>query len=493
MTRSARFRRAASPCSTWAIKTTNSPLVAAIALAVFAVPASPGAMAQPAGAATDLALTIYNDNLALIHDERTLSYGKGRSVVTLPGVSSQIQAPTVTFSAPGVSIIEQNFDYDLLTPSKLMEKAVGKTVKIVRTNPATGKETTQTATVLSVNRGVVLKIGDRIEVLRDDNLPTRVIFDRVPENLRADPTLSVMVEADRTERKPTSLTYLTSGLSWQADYVAAFDETAGAMDFQGWVTLSNSTETTFSNARVQMVAGDVAQSDGRGSNRPRSSVRRRSSSTRAGGTQATGEARLGDNYLYPLPGRTTVASQQTKQVGFVAADGAKAAKNYEYWAYGFNTINEPQNVDVRIAFSNSKAAGLGAALPKGIVRVYTKDAQGRSQFIGEDRIEHTAGGAELAIKIGEAFDVTVQPTVRANKIVTRRVTETTMAYTLRNAKTEPVTVTVRQQAGWSGVETEITSQSAESRNPAANQYVWSVPVPAQGETELSFTIKTKTR
>ncbi|MEO1675967.1 MAG: DUF4139 domain-containing protein, partial [Pseudomonadota bacterium] len=205
------------------------------------------------------------------------------------------------------------------------------------------------------------------------------------------------------------------------------------------------------------------------------------------------EARLGDNYLYPLPGRTTVASQQTKQVGFVAADGAKAAKNYEYWAYGFNTINEPQNVDVRIAFSNSKAAGLGAALPKGIVRVYTKDAQGRSQFIGEDRIEHTAGGAELAIKIGEAFDVTVQPTVRANKIVTRRVTETTMAYTLRNAKTEPVTVTVRQQAGWSGVETEITSQSAESRNPAANQYVWSVPVPAQGETELSFTIKTKTR
>ncbi|MEL6113274.1 MAG: DUF4139 domain-containing protein [Pseudomonadota bacterium] len=450
------------------------------------------AMVQRENEASDLSLTIYNDNLALIHDVRTLSYARGRSVVSLPGVSSQIQAPTVTFSAPGVSIIEQNFDYDLLTPAKLMEKAVGRQVKIVRTNPATGRETTQTATVLSVNRGVVLKIGDRIEVLRDDNLPTRVIFDRVPENLRADPTLSVTVETDRPQRTPTSLTYLTSGLGWRADYVAAFDEAAGAMDFQGWVTLSNTTETSFKNAQVQMVAGDVAQSNTRGSGR-RYPARGRASSTRSGGIEATGEARLGDNYLYPLPGRTTVASQQTKQVGFVSADGAKAAKTYEYWAYGFNTINEPQNVDVRIAFSNSKAAGLGAALPKGIVRVYTKDAQGRSQFIGEDNIQHTAGGADLAIKIGEAFDVTVQPAVRANKIVNKRVTETTMAYTLRNAKAKPVTVTIRQQAGWSGLETQILSETVESRNPAANQYVWSVPVPAEGESVLSFTIRQKSR
>ena len=200
------------------------------------------ATAQSARTSDDLALTIYNDNLALVRDQRTLAYAKGRSVVTLPGVSSQIQAATVTFSAPGVGIIEQNFDYDLLTPAKLMEKAVGQDVKIVRTNPATGKQTTETATVLSVNNGVVLRIGDRIEVLRDDNIPTRVIFDKVPENLRADPTLSVMVESDQAGRKPTSLTYLSGGLGWQADYVALFDEAQGAMDFQGWVTLSNNTE-----------------------------------------------------------------------------------------------------------------------------------------------------------------------------------------------------------------------------------------------------------
>ncbi len=438
----------------------------------------------------DLALTIYNSNLALVRDQRSISYPKGRAVIELPGVSSQINAPTVTFEADSVGIIEQNFDYDLLTPSKLMEKAVGKTVRIVRTNPATGKETTQTAKVLSVNNGVVVKIGNRIEVLRDDNLPTRVIFDRVPDNLRADPTLSVMVDSDRAARKKTTLTYLTGGLGWRADYVALFNEQAGEMDFQGWVTLTNSTQTTFSKAKVQMVAGDVANAN---SNNRQRSPRRASSSTRKGGIEATNEARLGDNYLYPLAGRTTVASNQTKQVAFVDADKAKAKKAYEYQAWGFNTINQPQNADIRIAFSNSQDAGLGVALPQGIVRVYTKDSEGRAQFIGEDKIVHTAGGADLSLKIGEAFDVTVQPNLRNRRSINKKTSEATMAYTLRNAKREPATVTIRQQAGWNGVETKVLSESVESRNPSHNNYVWDVTVPAEGETVLTFTIQTKSR
>lgn len=436
-----------------------------------------------------LNLTIYNNNLALIRDQRSISYKKGRSVIELPGVSSQINAPTVTFNAPGVSIIEQNFDYDLLTPSKLMEKAVGKTVKIVRTNPATGKETTQTAKILSANNGVVAKIGDRIEVLRDDNLPTRVIFDKVPENLRAEPTLSVMVDSERAGKKETTLTYLTNGLGWQADYVALFDEAAGAMDFQGWVTLRNNTQTSFKDAQIQMVAGDVrgANNQNRRPNYPRRGLS--TSSTRSGGIEATGEARLGDNILYPLPGFTTVASSQTKQVAFVDADKAKAAKAYEYLATGFNTQRDPQNVDVRIAFSNSKKTGLGAALPAGTVRVYTKDSQDRAQFIGEDRITHTAGGADLSLKIGEAFDVTVQSTVKSNVKRGRYADEISMSYVVRNAKREPVTVVIRQNAGWLGMETEVSTESIKSRNPSHNNYVYDVEVPAEGETILTFTIK----
>jgi len=454
---------------------------------VEAYQAEEGSLTSPK-VESDLALTIYNDNRALIRDKRKISYKRGRSVIVLPGVSSEIQSQTVTFEADGVSIIEQNFDYDLLTPSKLMEKAVGKTVRLIRTNPATGKEASVTAEVLSVNNGVVVKIGDRIEVLRDDNLPTRVIFDKVPDNLRASPTLSVAVNANNTGRKDTSLTYLSSGLGWSADYVALFNEERGKMDFQGWVTLRNNTQTTFRDAKVQMVAGAIAQAN---SSQRRPVVRSRSSSSsvRAGGNENTGEARIGDNYLYPLPGRTTVASQQTKQVGFVDADDADAAKIYEYRSFGFRTLADPQNVDVRIAFSNSKKSGLGAALPNGIVRVYTKDSEGRAQFIGEDNIDHVAGGAELAIKIGEAFDVTVQPTLVSQKVINRKTTQYVMEYTVRNAKTEPVKVTVRERV-WG--QSKIINESKENRNPSHNLYFWDVDVPAEGEAKLRFTMQIRT-
>ncbi|MCI5043873.1 MAG: hypothetical protein MRY72_04185, partial [Aquisalinus sp.] len=190
-----------------------------------------GLAAAPA-LADDLAITIYNNGLALVEDERSVTFPNGRTTIELPGVSSQINAPTVTFQADGMSIVEQNFDFDLLTPAKLMEKAVGQEIEIVRINPGTGNETREIAKVLSVNNGVVVEIDGRIEILRDDNLPTRVIFDGVPENLRAQPTLSVMVESTNAGERDATLTYLTGGLSWRADYVLLFNEEAEKMDLQ---------------------------------------------------------------------------------------------------------------------------------------------------------------------------------------------------------------------------------------------------------------------
>ena len=189
----------------------------------------------------DVSVTIYNNNLALVHDERQVNLPAGRSRQEFPDVSAQIRAETVTLSGDGFGIVEQNFDYDLLSPAALMEKAVGQTVTLLRTNPATGAETRERALVLAANGGVVLKIGERIEVLRDDGLPVRVIFDSIPPNLRARPTLSVTVDAARAGSRPLALSYLTPGLGWKADYVTLFDEKAGRIDMQGWVTLSNST------------------------------------------------------------------------------------------------------------------------------------------------------------------------------------------------------------------------------------------------------------
>src|SRR3984893_11874246 len=207
-------------------------------------------LVDPAWAADRaVSVTIYNDNLALVQDRRDIEVKDSRQRIEFQDVSAQIRPETVSLSAADISIVEQNFDFDLLTPAKLMEKAVGQEVTIVRVNPATGAETREQAQVLATNGGVVLKIGQRIEVLRDDGLPVRVIFDKVPDNLRAQPTLSVTVTSPGAGTRPATLSYLTPGLGWRADYVALYDQNSSKIDVQGWITLTNSSGTTYDNAK----------------------------------------------------------------------------------------------------------------------------------------------------------------------------------------------------------------------------------------------------
>lgn len=454
--------------------------------------ASAGLLLVPLNAALaqgrEVSVTIYNSDLALVEDTRPLDLKAGRQKLEFKDVSAQIRPETVSLSAPGVSILEQNFDYDLLTPDKLMEKAVGQQVKIVRTNPGDGKETTEVATVLAANEGVVLKIGDRIEVLRDDGVPTRVIFDKVPETLRARPTLSVNVEAASAGPRQAKLSYLTSGLSWKADYVAMFDEAKSALDLQGWITLSNTSGTPFENAKTQLVAGDVSQLTSTNTYRPpRLTTRGVPGVVRAGTESGTGE-RVADYYIYPLPERTTIASNQNKQVGFLSAQGVAAKKVYEVREGWFSSQAEPVKAVVAIQFSNATMAGLGSQLPAGVMRVYMRDAAGDPKFVGENAIGHTPAGSELSIKTGEAFDVSSQQTLVAETRVSKRTTRYEMKYLLRNAKDEPVTVELRQAGLWrDGV---VKAESLKNRRIDASTLGWSVPVPANGETTLTFTVET---
>lgn len=431
----------------------------------------------------EVSVTIYNSNLALVEDARPLDLKAGRQKLEFKDVSAAIRPETVSLSAPGVTILEQNFDYDLLTPDKLMQKAVGQQVKIVRTNPGDGKETTEVATVLAANQGVVLKIGDRIEVLRDDGVPTRVIFDKVPETLRARPTLSVNVEAATAGPRQAKLSYLTSGLSWKADYVALFDEAKGALDLQGWITLSNNSGTPFENARTQLVAGDVNQLNDGGGFQPR-----RSSGMISAGVESGVGERVADYYVYPLPERTTIASNQSKQVGFLSAQGVTAKKVYEVREGWFTSQAEPVKAVVAIQFSNAKLAGLGSQLPAGTMRVYMRDAAGDPKFVGENAIGHTPGGSELSIKTGEAFDVSSQATLVAESRVSKRLTRYEMKYLLRNAKDQPVTVELRQ--GGLGRDSTVKAESLKGRRIDSQTLGWSVPVPANGETVLTFTVET---
>ncbi len=465
----------------------------------------------------DVSVTIYNNNRALVQDVRQLDIRRGRSRVEFPDVSASIQPQTLSFYAPNTSIIEQNFDFDLLTPGKMMEKAIGQTVTLLRTNPATGRETRERAKVLSTAGGVVVQIGDRIEVLRDDGLPVRVIFDRVPPNLRARPTLSVNLESSRAGTRPVSIRYLTGGLGWSADYVALYNEANDSIDMQGWVTLTNNTGTTFNQAKTLLVAGDPNnRNNGRGRGRGNRNLI-------APGTETAGRERLGDFYLYPITARTTIANAQTKQVSFLDVQSVPARKVYERTVGWLTNDSNPVNVSSAISFSTSRDQGLGDALPAGTVRFYQKDRQGTPQFIGENGIGHTPMGSELSLKTGDAFDIFVQAEVEKRETITRsqweqsarfRVIEdgevtrqveverrrntdfyrTTMRYTLTNAKSSPIEVDLTQSGlsryYWSN-DYRIVSEGIEGEQINYDRRKWIVPVPANGKRVIRVTYETR--
>jgi hypothetical protein len=438
-----------------------------------------------------VAVTIYNDNLALVQDVRQLSVPAQRTRIEFSDVSGQIRPETVTLSGEGIAIVEQNFDFDLLSPAKLMEKAVGQDVTLVRMNPATGAETRERATVLAANGGVVLRIGERIEVLRDDSLPVRVIFDKVPENLRARPTLSVTVQSARAGSRPLALSYLTPGLGWKADYVALFDEKAGRIDVQGWVTLTNNTGTTFQNADTLLVAGAVQQVDQPGYERPYYAPPPRQNIRKAG-TETAERERLGDFYLYPLRERTTIANQQTKQVSFLDVSNVAARKAYEFRNPWLGTLEEAQSARTVLKFTTSREQGLGDALPAGTVRVYMKDARGDAQFIGENAIGHTPMGSELGIPTGDAFDVKVQPVVEKRERLSGDRWRTSMRYTFSNARPEPVTVDLLQSGldrWWD--DTRIIEESQKGERRSSNDVLWRVAVPANGTATLTAVFDTR--
>jgi hypothetical protein len=489
-----------------------------IALVSAPALAQGGAAGATPNAQGELSVTVYNNNLALVQDRRQIDLAAGRVRIEFPDVSAQIRSETVSLAGQDVAIVEQNFDFDLLSPSALMEKAVGETITIVRTNPATGAETRERATVLAANGGVVLQIGERIEVLRDDGLPVRVIFDRVPENLRARPTLSVTVDSRRAGRRPLTLTYLTPSLSWQADYVALFDEGASQMDVQGWITLTNNSGTTFHNASTTLVAGGV----GEGQQQRRYYRPQPPAQIRSAGTETADRERLGDFYLYPLAERTTIANQQTKQISFLDVRSVAATRGYEFRVNWLQTAEQPLSASSVLSFSSARGQGLGDALPAGTVRVYQRDARGSPQFVGESPIPHTPMGSRIALTTGSAFDVQVRPVVVSRERITHEQWQATARYRIRtpdggvttaeredrvqqtywqtrvqyritNARPVPVTLDLHQfgldNSPWH--DSRIVEESHPSERPAFGQAVWRVAVPANGAVNVEAVFQTR--
>ena len=447
------------------------------------------ALSAAASAETGIDITIYADNQALVQDVRTITFTGDKQRIEFKNVSAQIRPETASLVATDMGIIEQNFDYDLLSPSKIMENAVGQTITLVRTNPATGAETREQAIVLAANGGVVLQIGNRIEVLRDDGLPVRVIFDHIPPNMRADPTLSITVQGKAGSRE-AALRYLTPGLGWRADYVALYDEGKSTIDVQGWVTLTNNSGTTYNNARTVLVAGSPRMlNQGYNQGYQRGGYQGGDDAMVEAGTESGSRARLGDYYLYPLAERTTIANLQTKQVSFLDVHGAPAQHGYQLRLGWLQTSETPISAATMYSFSNSAQGGLGDQLPAGVVRFYLKDARGQAQFIGEHAIGHTPMGSKLAISTGDAFDVKVQPVVEARTKINDRRWKTTMRYTVTNALPKPVTVQVIQGGLWG--DTKVAEESLKSDRRNADSVAWNVAVPANGKTVVTATFDSR--
>jgi hypothetical protein len=471
-------------------------LYTAVAAALAICPLGYAAVDEKPSTLSDqqsVAITIYNENLALVKDTRRVTLDAGQNRLALREVSAGMRPETAllrSLSHPGsLTLIEQNFDFDLLTPAKLLEKYVGRNVRIVKVHPQTGAETVETAMVLAANNGVVLKIGDRIET----GLPGRIVYDSVPPNLRDRPTLVTELHSARSGSQSVELSYLSGGLAWKADYVAELNAKDDALDLNGWVTLTNRSGTAYPNARLQLVAGDV--------NRVRDELRSamenrgRVAKAESPAPQMSQEA-LFEYHLYTLQRPTTIADNQTKQVALLGAEGVPVTKELVlqgsdyYYRSSVGGIGQKMKVTAFVQFDNRESSRLGMPMPKGIVRVYKKDAAGNAQFIGEDGIDHTPKNEKVRLRLGDSFDVTADKKQtdfrrRESKNQASYVFESSYEIVLRNAKKEAATVVVREPVPGDWTMLEETARHAKV---AAGTAEWRVPVPAEGSATLRYRV-----
>ena len=442
---------------------------------------------------TSVAVTIYNENLALIKDQRQLKLDKGINYVAFRGVSAKIRSETALLRSltanTKLHVLEQNFDYDLLTPKKLLDKYIGKQVKLSRTNPATGQETIETATVLSTNSGVVLKIGNKIIT----NPRGEYIFDNVPANLRDQPTLVTQVTSSSNTQQSIELAYLTSGLSWQADYVAELSGDDSQLDLTGLITLKNHSGTSYNNAKLQLVAGDVNQVKTKVSSPYPSQMVRMSMME---DDSSVAEESLFEYHLYSLNRPTDLNNQQTKQVALLSATSIPVTKQFllqgrdYYYRSSYGQLGQKMKIGVFVEFDNNKQAQLGLPLPKGIVRVYKNDSKGNAQFVGEDSIDHTPKNETIRLKLGDAFDITANKKQTNFKKVSHNrphnvAFESSYDIELKNAKSEAVTVTVNEPipGDW-----KVLKQSHQHSKVASGTAQWKVTIPAESSTHLSYRV-----
>lgn len=454
--------------------------------------------AAPARAAE---VTVYNQNLGLIKEVRRFDLKSGLNRLEVVDVAAQIDPTSVHFkslTAPdAVSVLEQDFKYDLVSQDKLLEKYLGSEVELVRYGLDGSRKDSVKGTLLSNRGGRVLKVGERILV----NPGGEFILPELPEGLLTKPTLVWNLKSSKAGEHQGEISYLTAGLSWNADYVLVVDKDDAKGDLNAWVTVSNNSGATYKDAKLKLVAGDIHRAP-----QPRGPGRREMYKLAAAAEMAMDggmvEKSFFEYHLYTLQRPTTLSENSSKQVEMASAAGVPVKKLFVYdgvqgvqWSefYGEGILDpgygtsSGKKVSVFFELQNKKSEGLGLPLPKGRVRVYKKDDDGSLQLAGEDAIDHTPKDEKVRVKMGEAFDV-VGERKRVNFQSGKRWAEESFEIKLRNHKETDVTVTVVEHLyRWTGWKVTGSSQKFEKKD--AQTIEFAVPVKKDGESVVTYTVR----
>jgi hypothetical protein len=486
-------------------------------LSVASIPVLGQRKSAVAGDRTSVDLTIYNQNLSLIREERSVNIPSGLSHIVIPDIPATIDGTSLHFTSQtdplAVRVLEQNYQYDLVNEGKLLEKYLGKTVEFVRYNEESKKEYTVKGKLLSAGQpgnrqpgygnanypsinGMIAEIDGKIEL----NPAGRLVLPSLPEGLILKPQLEWLVSNSRPGDHKVELSYLAGALSWSADYVAVLDKSDANLDLTGWVTLTNNSGTNFKDAGLKLVAGDI--------NRVREGVedfRALNGMAVAKSEAQFKQTELFEYKLYTLQRRTDLNASETKQLELVSGRNVSSKKVFIYdglsdqWRGWYNnysyrtqeSFGQQSNtkVGVYITFRNDEKSGLGIPLPKGRVRVYKRDVDGKEQFIGEDQIDHTPKDEELKLYLGNAFDVVGERAQTDFKtIITGHIVEETIQIKLRNHKSESATVQVYEHP-WRWNQWEITKSNVEWTKVDQSTMKFPVTIAKDTEKVITYTIR----
>jgi hypothetical protein len=440
----------------------------------------------------DLAVTVYNSDIALVRDVRNLKLPDGTFDLQFMDIAATVNPATVHFRSltePGaLDVLEQNYEYDLLEPDKLLRKYVGREVTLVRTRQdgGTTRQEEVRARLLSYNNAPVWQIGSEIVTgLGADHIR----FPELPGNLHSRPTLIWTLQNGGAASHRVEASYLASKLAWNADYVLTVGRDDRAADLDGWVTLTNGSGTAFNNARLQLVAGDL--------NRVRQALEARKEMVdamvpRAAAAPMQQEA-FSEYHLYTLGRRTTINNNETKQVSMLSGTAVPTLKRYAVngQAYYYRNAQYPgaplkDTVQVFYQFKNEAKSGLGMPMPAGTIRVYQADSKDGVHFVGEDRIGHTPKDETINIKIGNAFDVVCERKQTDFRKIASNVYETEYEITLRNHKTSAISVDLNEPIGGTW---DVLRSSHRWTKTDAWALQFNVPVAADGTSVVRYRVR----